>query len=370
MLAGKLRGFGRRGEVEPTYIHPQYATVHLLHVAIAIAGSLLAVSEPAIGFALVLFAATSAYLDLNSRFYVLRSLFFRRASQNVVSPGPNPSAPLRLVLLAHYDSGRSGYIFGQRGRKFSQRLSEPARLLLSPSRVMFWGGMVPLLPILGARMAGIDADWLSVVQLIPTILLIIAAFLLIDIALSDTVPGAYDNASGVAAVLAAAQRLKEDPPPNVDTWVVLTGSNESLGEGMRAWVRRHKGELDPERTVIVNVNGASYGTVHYEVSEGPVISYGLDPELTELCEALASSSADDEARPRPLRSPFATEALPARVRGLRAISLLGADKGLLPPTFHAHEDTPETVDAASQERMTEFVVSLARLLDRDAGRNK
>jgi Peptidase family M28 len=366
MLAGRLRGFGRRAEVEPTYIHPQYATVHLLHVAIAIAGSLLAVSEPAIGFALVLFAATSAYLDLNSRFYLLRSLFFRRASQNVVSPGPNPSAPLRLVLVAHYDAGRSGYIFGQRGRRIAQRLSEPARALLSPSRVMFWGGLVPLLPILGARMAGIDADWISLVQLVPTILLIVAAFLLIDIALSETVPGAYDNASGVAAVLTAAQRLRENPPPNVDTWVVLTGSNESLGEGMRAWVRRHKAAL--ERAVIVNVNGASYGTVHYEVSEGPVITYGLDPELVELCEALGSSSPDDEARPRPLRSPFATEALPARVRGLRAISLIGADHGLLPPTFHAHEDTPETVDPASQERMTEFVVSLARLLDRDAGR--
>jgi hypothetical protein len=370
MLAGKLRSLGRRAEVEPTYIHPQYATVHLLHVAIAIAGSLLAVSEPAIGFALVLFAATSAYLDLNSRLYILRSLFFRRASQNVVSPGPNPSAPLRLILVAHYDAGRSGFIFGHRGRRFAQRLSEPARVLLSPSRVMFWGGMVPLLPILGARMAGIDADWLSVVQLVPTILLIVAAFLLVDIALSDTVPGAYDNASGVAAVLTAAQRLKEDPPANVDAWVVLTGSNESLGEGMRAWVRRHKDELDRDRTVIVNVNGASYGTVHYELSEGPVITYGLDPELIELCEALASSTANDEARSRPLRSPFATEALPARVRGLRAISLIGADHGLLPPTFHAHEDTPETVDATSQERMTDFVVSLARLLDRGAARSK
>ena len=45
--------------------------------------------------------------------------------------------------------------------------------------------MVPLLPIFGARMAGLDAGWVAVVQLVPTILLIVAAFLLIDIALSE-----------------------------------------------------------------------------------------------------------------------------------------------------------------------------------------
>ena len=35
------------------------------------------------------------YLDLNGRFYLLRRLFFRRASQNVVSPGAEPEAPAR-----------------------------------------------------------------------------------------------------------------------------------------------------------------------------------------------------------------------------------------------------------------------------------
>ena len=61
-------------------------------------------------------------------------------------------------------------------------------------------------------MAGLDATWLNAVQAIPTIVLIVAAFLLIDIALSEIVPGAYDNASGVAAVLSAAEELTDDPP--------------------------------------------------------------------------------------------------------------------------------------------------------------
>lgn len=367
MLAGRLRALGRRADVEPTYVHPQYALVHLINVAAAIAGSLVAISRPAIGFALVLAAATSAYLDLNTRLYLARRLLFRRASQNVYSPGPNTAAPLRLVLVAHYDAGRSGWIFGERGVKLARRLSARTRVLLGPFRIVFWGGFVPLLPILGARMAGVDAGWLSVLQLIPTILLIVTAFLLIDIALSEIVPGAYDNASGVATVLAAAQRLREEPPSDLDVSVLLAGSEESLCEGMRAWVTSHRDEFDRETTLFVNVDGTSYGTVHYQLSEGPVISYPTDEGLVELCEALGAAGGDG-ARPSPVRSPLLTDALPARVRGLRAITVTSLDDGLPPPWYHDPADTPDRADAAAMAAATDFVVSLARLLDREAGR--
>src|SRR5918999_681019 len=76
MLVRRLRALGRRADVEPTYVHPQYAVVHAIHAAIAIAGSVIATVQPAIGFGLVFLAATSIYLDLNARFYLLRRLFF------------------------------------------------------------------------------------------------------------------------------------------------------------------------------------------------------------------------------------------------------------------------------------------------------
>ncbi len=95
---------GRRADIEPFFSHPQYAIVHLIHALLGIAGSLLATVQPAVGFALVLFAAASTYLDLNTRLYLVRSLLFRRVSQNVVSPGNRPDAPARLILMAHYDA--------------------------------------------------------------------------------------------------------------------------------------------------------------------------------------------------------------------------------------------------------------------------
>ena len=89
-VAERLRELGRPAEIEPTAVHPQYGYVHAAHCLLGVAGSLVAVEVPALGFALVLLAATSLYLDLEYRFYLVRRLFFRRASQNVVSPRPPP----------------------------------------------------------------------------------------------------------------------------------------------------------------------------------------------------------------------------------------------------------------------------------------
>src|SRR3954449_2649755 len=281
MLAGRLRNIGRRAQVEPFFAHPEYAVVHLIHAAMGVAGSVIATVQPAVGFTLVFLAAVSTYLDLNTRLYLVRSLLFRRASQNVVSAGDRPDAPGRLILVAHYDAARTGYIFSKASKRI-RRLPERVRIGLGPFRVFFWFGLAPLLPILGARMAGLDATWLNAVQAIPTIVLIIAAFLLIDIALSDIVPGAYDNASGVAAVLSAAEDLTSDPPQNLDVWIVLTGSEESFCEGSRAFIRPRRKQLDPATTYFVNVDSVSYGNVAYEVSQGAVISIPHDQHLIEL----------------------------------------------------------------------------------------
>jgi hypothetical protein len=382
MLAGRLRRLGRRVEIEPTFVHPQYAVVHLIHAVLAIAGSVLATVQPAVGFALILAAATSTYLDLNTRLYLVRRLLFRRASQNVASAGSAPDAPVRVILSAHYDAARTGWAFGRRMRGHKEPGSEGdsgsdgsgkekgsvGRSAPGPFRIFFWAGLVPLLPLLGLRMAGIEGAWLGALQSVPTILLIVAAFLLIDIALSDTVSGAYDNASGVAAVLSVAEQLAAEPPANLDLWVVLPGSEESMCEGMRSFVRRHRKELDPERTYFINVDSVSHGTLNYEVSEGAVVSLPLDRELVELCGALAGTGEGNGPAVEPLSYSLLDDALPPRIAGFKAITIRGTDGGEPAPWYHTPEDTPERVDEQVLTRATEFVVALARLLDRQAGR--
>ena len=99
------------------------------------------------------------------------------------------------------------------------------------------------------RAAGVDSDLLSVLQLPATLVLLVGVFALIDIELSPIVPGANDNASGVATALSLAAELKAEPPSNLDVWIVLTGGEECLMQGMRSFVRAHAASwTDPRRT--------------------------------------------------------------------------------------------------------------------------
>src|SRR5262249_36335330 len=117
------------------------------------------------------------------------------------------------------------------------------------------------------------------------------------------------------------------------------------------------------------VDSVSSGQVAYEISQGPVISLPHDPALIELCEALGASGAAGPEGARPIRHPLLDDAMPARVRRMRAITLRTTDEnGNLAPWYHTHEDTPDRVDGAALTQATEFLVSLVRLIDRDAGR--
>lgn len=370
LLSKRLESMGRQARLEATYVHPEYSLVLAAHALLALAGSLVALASAPVGFGLVLVAALSMYLDQNTSRYLIRRLFFRRASQNVVSPGRRPGAPARVVLSAHYDAAKTGFVFGPRSTRLARRLSESARVLFGPIRLIFWGGVTPMLPITGARMAGLEAQWLAALQLVPTMVLLVSIVLLIDIALSDVVPGAYDNASGVAAVLAALAKLDADPPENLDVWAVLPGAEECNCEGMAAWARSHRRGLDREKTFFVNLDSLSYGSPHYLLSEGAIVSYGMDGRLAQLCHAIATADREDGNRfdARPIRIPFHSDALPLTVRGFRAISLLGASDGVGPPYYHTPKDTPEAVDDDALTRSVEFTVELVRQLDRDVGR--
>jgi len=371
-LVGQLEAIGRKARVEPVSVHPEYALVIAAHVALALAGSLLTPVVAPLGFVMVLAAATSLYLDQSTRLYLIRNLFFRRASQVVVSAAAEAGSRARLILTAHYDSAKTGLVFGRRAADLVRRLPEPWRLALGPIRIPFWGGIVPLLAVSGARLAGIHGGWLALVQLVPTIVLLVTLALLIDISLSAVVPGAYDNASGVAAAISVAEQLAADPPRNLEVWVVLPGAEECNCEGMARWLSANRGRLDPESTLFLNLEALSYGNVHYLASEGAILSYGLDPRMFEICEAIAIADGEDEGRygARPARIPFHTDALPANTRGFRAISLIGARDGVGAPHCHTHDDTPDRVDDDALSRAVDFTLELVGQLDRDAGRRR
>ena len=365
-LADRLRSGGRRVDVEPTYVHPQWALVHALHCTLAIAGGLVALQSPPIGFAIVLVTAVSMYLDLNGRFYVLRRLFFRRGSQNVIARGARADAPARVILCAHYDAARTGRAFDESSKAFAARVQRAIPLPIGPFRILFWS-VALLLPVIGARMAGYEGALVSILQLLPTLVLMLGVFLLVDISLSGTSSGADDNASGVATAISIAEELEADPPANLDVWVLLTGGEECLQEGMRSFLRSNRDRLDRDSTYFVCLDAVGVGDVRFEAAAGWVVTFPMDGHLTDLCEAIATTDGD-RPRARPLRDGYGGDGVLARARRYRATTVTCLPPEGYTPAQRTHLDVPDRIDPEALDRAHDFALDLVRLLDRDVGR--
>jgi hypothetical protein len=368
-LAERLRAQGRRVEVEPTYVHPQLGLLYALHCALGFAGSLVAVAAPAVGFALVLLAATSMYLDMNARFYLLRRLLFRRASQNVVARGNRADAPARLLITAHLDAARTGAAFSPRRMRLLGRVSSALPFVFSPTRALFWS-LAVLVPIVGVRMAGVDSEVISLLQVPPTLVLLVGIFAFVDIELSDVVPGANDNASGVAAAISLADELKAEAPENLDVWVVLTGGEECFMQGMRSFVRSHRKLLADRPSYFVNLDSVGGGRVRYTSSEGLAVSFDMGKRMNELCEAIANAGeAKNGSRPKPLAWGLASDAVPIRLARHEATTITTLPEGsIVAANYHLAADKPDAVDSRAVDQAHDFALELIRQIDRDVGR--
>ena len=346
-LAKRLEALGREADVEPISVHPNYAITHALHALIAIVGSVLSVTVPPAGAALVLFATVSTFGDLSGSFYLVRRLTGRRASQNVTSR-EDEGKPAVLVLTAHYDAARGGSIYSRRAVERRAVVGRLLRRGLGVFEPLFWA-MFVILVCCVLRLIGLEGTPLTVVQFIPTVVLITYVPLLVDIVLSDVVPGENDNASGVATVLRLAERYG-GRLEHFDLWIVLPGSTQALALGMREWIRRHRRELDPMQTVFINIDSGGNGTVRWIEKEGPAVAMRYHPTLIALCEEIGDG--------RGIPSRDVSDGVPVRAAGFPAITV-GAR--------NAMDYAPDRVDDEALERTYEFCRELVERLDESIG---
>jgi Peptidase family M28 len=304
-LAGRLRALGREAELESFSAWPAWQLAYAIHAAVAIAGSALSVEFPVVGAALVLAAVLLTLLDVSGTLVTTRRLLGRRASQNVISWG-DLSAPGALLLVAHLDSGRGGLIRRDAWRR---------RLTTIGPLTPFFGSLMLVLVCCLVRLAGVDETWLSVVQFVPTVALIVAFPLLLDMAMSPVQAGENDNASGVALALRLAERAD---PELFGVHVLLTGSQKALAQGMRAFVRAHRDELDRERTVVLNLDEVGDGSPRYTRREGAFPPLRSHPQLVQLC------AESDEADPFVNRVP--SDGYAARSAGIAAVTISCRDE--------------------------------------------
>jgi hypothetical protein len=254
-LHDELRGRRLEPFVETHWVRPQRWAVLAIGCLLCVAGSLLSVPLPVAGLAAAGLGALSLAVEALGWVGPVRLLFPRRATQHVLTAvpelgptavpelgptavpelgptagsdlGPTSGSRVPLVIAAAYDAPRRGLVLNERWRALLRRVPRA-----TPAAC---GALVAAAA--GARVAEVEGGWLGAVQLVPTIVLLVAFAAAVDVALSAWAPGANDNASGVAVALAVFRELEREPPRALAPALLLVGAGHAVPRSVRAHLR-------------------------------------------------------------------------------------------------------------------------------------
>jgi hypothetical protein len=266
-LRDELRGRGRPARVEPAWVRPQSPLVQAALCAIGVAGSLVALSRPAIGLGLV--GAALVLLPAEASGRLPTALLPRRATQNVVSEPPvvPPGARVRLVVTAAIDAPRAGLL---------------RKVPFAPALLCAF--LAVLAAIAGARLAGADGGWLGLVALVPAVGLVVGAFGLAELGLAHPTDGGPETRA-LSDALALVAALDADPPRHLAVELVLAGAAAPGQLGMRAYVRARRRGARPEELAVLALAPADRGPARHHRAEGPVVPLRLHPGLRAAATA-------------------------------------------------------------------------------------
>ncbi len=355
-VAEQLRAYGVRAALEEHPAHGTYWWPLGLPLAAGVLAGIAGLRGRRWPAALLAGAAAGLLADdvVAGRRPLRRRLPQRRAV-NVVGWAGDPTAERTVVVMAHHDAPHTGAFFD-----FQQWLGArlPASMVenLDTSPPMYWiiagggPGLVAAGAVTGSRAllkAGTAASAFFA-----------AAFA--QIGASATSPGANDDASGVAGLVALAQALAERPVTGVRVLLLSAGAEESFQEGMLGFAERHFGELPRHRTWFVNLE--TVGSQHLVLleGEGPMQMLDADAQFKDTVEAVADRAGIPVRRG--LRSRVTTDSLVPIKAGYRTATLVSVDDSKALRNYHTSRDLPEHLDYGTVAHAAELAEAVVRHL--------
>jgi hypothetical protein len=351
-LAGEFRAAGCRGvEVEEERAHGGYWwPLGLLNAASALAALVGRRLAAVVGGV----AAAAIYDDVGGgRLWFRRHVLPHRPTWNVVAEAGDPDGARTVVFIAHHDAAHSGLVFHPAlpriGMKLAPTLHKRAHqsipiifgTFLGPLQLALWG-------VLGKR-------WLKGNGMIYALG---ATAAMVNIGASRVVPGANDNLSSVAVLVALANELAQDPPEGVRVILLSTGSEEGFMEGMQGFGRRHFAQLPRDSAEFVCLE--CVGSPQLCVVEGEgMLRMRNYPESSRETLARAGAAAGIELT-RGLRTVAATDALIALRAGYPTCTLGGVDETKFPSNYHWPSDIPDNLDWSSIDGAVEVCLQYLR----------
>ena len=365
-LAREAAQTGGEVTVETFWCRPDGALAQAWHVALALAGSVVMVSDATTGGLIALAALICLTADALTGVSPGRRLTPQRASQNVVCApaGPEPAGSLRLLVTAPYDAGRCGLVHAPALRAASARLRAGAgggRLALG------WLGWVALgiawlVAVAVTRRLGDTGVAIAVAQVIPTIGLVAVLAALLQLAGARYGPAASDDAAGVAVALALGRVLCRAPSRQLRVTILLSGAGPA---GLRHHLRTRRAALRGTSTAVLGIAACGAGTPRVWRGDGPLWPVAFHPRLYGLARRAAQELTPDASPAPGHRGRGAGPALGARLAGLPAVTIGCLDDRGRAPRSHRPDDLPEAVDPGAVGAALQLALTFAELLDAD-----
>jgi hypothetical protein len=312
-------------------------------VGIAAAAGVLAGLAPGrVAPALVgLAGAAAAADDIGVGPRLLRRVLPTRETVNVWGTLGPEDAARTVIVVAHHDAAHSGQVYEpDLPRAILGRMPRALFDRINTTPPTLWGAVAgPALAGLGAllgrrrvRAAGavLSAGYVAAMA---------------DIGLRAVVPGANDNASGVAVALSLAHWLAGERPAGLRAVILSPGAEESIMEGMVAWCDRHLAGYDPRTTTVVCLDTVGSPRLLALEGEGMLQMHEYPKDLLERFHAAAEELGIELLRG--LRFRNATDGQITLRRGYPTAMLGSVDEFKLPPNYHWPTDTADRVDYAT-----------------------
>jgi hypothetical protein len=343
-LADRLTAGGAAAEVEEEEFRDGYARLlaALTALGVAAGGAALGRRTRRAGLLGGVLAAGLIADDVSNGLRPFRrAVAARKTTWNVVAEAGDAAAERTLVVLAHHDAAPTGRIFDQGVQRWFGETFPGIVERMDTSFPLWWPVVgSPVLVALGAASGrrGLAATGLSGCALAT------AAFL--DIARSPVVPGANDNLSAVAAIVALAEALRERPVEGVRVLLVSCGAEEVLQGGVYGFARRHLARLDRERTWVLNLDTLGSPELILIEGEGPLVMEDyFDRGFRDLV-ARAAAGAGVPMR-RGMRARSSTDAVVPARRGFPTATVASWNRYKSLSNYHLMSDTPDNLDYGS-----------------------
>ncbi len=185
-------------------------------------------------------------------------------TENIYAELKCKSPKAKVIFMAHYDTK-------------SQTFSSIFRIIIMLTAVFGLISLYFLFLVLTLIKLFFVFNFplLNVVLLLLSIIIAMIGFLNYFNKTGNESCGSYDNASGVATIIALAKYFKANPIEHLDFIFLATGSEEINLKGAKDFIKKHKDHLDKKTTYIINLDSVG--------ASGPlklITRFGIPPKYT------------------------------------------------------------------------------------------